>query len=150
MAQSLVKNYMHVIFSTKHRKPLIDENIEKELHTYMGGICKELECPPLKIGGYHDHVHIFCLLSKKIAVMRFLQEVKANSSGWIKDKGSQYKNFHWQDGYGAFSVSQSHVEIVKNYIEKQHEHHKIKSFQDEFREFLKRYEIEYDERYVWD
>jgi putative transposase len=150
MAQSLVKNYLHVIFSTKHRLPLIDEYIEKELHSYLAGICKDLECPPVKIGGYYDHVHIFCLMSKKIAVMKFLQELKANSSGWIKGKGSQYQNFYWQDGYGAFSVSHSEVEIVRTYIERQHEHHKIKTFQDEFREFLNRYEIEYDERYVWD
>ena len=150
MAQSLVKNYIHVIFSTKHRKAIIDERIETELHSYLGGICKELECPPVKIGGYHDHVHIFSLLSKKIAVMKFLQEVKANSSKWIKGKGSRYENFHWQDGYGAFSVSPSEVETVKAYIESQHEHHKVKTFQDEFREFLMRYEIEYDERYVWD
>ena len=150
MGQSLVKNYLHLIFSTKHRQSLIDEPIENELHAYLGGICKNLECHPLKIGGYTDHVHILCMLSKKITLIKLLEEVKSHSSGWIKKKGDNYKNFYWQDGYGAFSVNPSEIDIVANYIANQKEHHKIKTFQEEYRAFLKKYKVDYDERFVWE
>ncbi|HEY9488992.1 MAG TPA: IS200/IS605 family transposase [Chryseosolibacter sp.] len=150
MAQSLVKNYLHIIFSTKKRQSLVDEHIEKDLFNYLGGICNGLESYPLKIGGYRDHVHILCLLSKKIALIKFMQELKAQSSKWIKPMDGRYKNFFWQDGYGAFSVAPSEIESVKRYIENQHEHHKKKTFQEEYREFLNLYDVDYDERYVWD
>lgn len=150
MGQSLVKNYIHIVFSTKHREPLIDESIENELHAYLGGICKNLECTPIKIGGYSDHIHILCMLSKKIALMKLLEEVKSHSSKWVKTKGEEYKNFYWQDGYGAFSVKPSDVEVVIKYIENQKQHHSKKTFQTEYRTFLKKYNVEYDERYVWD
>jgi REP element-mobilizing transposase RayT len=150
MGQSLVKNYVHLVFSTKHRQPFILPAIEEELYAYMGGICKALECPPIKIGGYTDHVHILCMLSKKLPLMKLLEEVKSHSSGWIKTKGEEYLGFYWQDGYGAFSVNPSEVEVVIQYIANQKEHHGKKTFQDEYRAFLKKYEVEYDERYVWD
>ena len=150
MGQSLVKNYVHLVFSTKHRQPFILPAIEEELYAYMGGICKALECPPIKIGGYTDHVHILCMLSKKLPLMKLLEEVKSHSSGWIKTKGEEYLGFYWQDGYGAFSVNPSEVELVIQYIANQKEHHGKKTFQDEYRAFLKKYEVEYDERYVWD
>ncbi len=150
MGQSLVKNYIHIIFSTKHREPLIHPPYESELHSYLGGICKNLECHPIKIGGYTDHVHILCMLSKKIALMKLLEEVKSNSSKWIKTKDKSLKNFYWQDGYGAFSVNPSEIDTVINYIANQHAHHIKKTFQDEYRAFLKKYNVEYDERYVWD
>ena len=150
MGQSLVKNYLHIIFSTKNRHPFIDHAIENDLHAYLGGICTNLECTPLKIGGDKDHVHILCLLSKKIALMKLIEEVKSHSSRWIKKVNSQYKDFYWQDGYGAFSVTPSEIESVKHYIDLQHEHHKTKTFQEEYREFLRMYNIDYDERYVWD
>jgi REP element-mobilizing transposase RayT len=150
MGQSLVKNYLHIVFSTKHREPLIYEPVESELHAYLGGICKNLECHPLKIGGYIDHVHILCLLSKKIALIKLIEEVKSHSSKWIKTKDNKLKNFYWQDGYGAFSVNPSEVDTVINYIAVQKEHHSKKTFQDEYRAFLKKYHVEYDERYVWD
>ena len=150
MAQSLVKNYLHIIFSTKHRQPLIHDPVSLELYSYLAGICRNLECYPLKVGGYIDHVHILCMLSRKIALMKLLEEVKSHSSSWIKTKGPSLANFYWQDGYGAFSVSPSHVDIVKAYIEKQAEHHRKKSFQEEYLEFLKQYSIQYDERYLWD
>ena len=148
MGQSLVKQYSHIIFSTKHRQPLIKQTIEGELYKYIGGICKNLECYPIKIGGYIDHLHILCLLSKKIATMKLLEEIKSHSSGWIKTKGEDLKNFYWQDGYGAFSVSPSSVKTVVAYIENQHEHHRKISFQEEYRAFLKEYEVEYDEWYA--
>ncbi len=150
MAQSLVKNYIHIVFSTKHRNPLIQEPLEKELHRYIGGICNKLECQVLIVGGYTDHIHILCMLSKKIALVKLLQELKSNSSKWVKTKGSEYSNFFWQDGYGAFSVNPSEVDVVINYIANQKEHHSKNVFQDEFRLLLKKYDIEFDERYVWD
>jgi REP element-mobilizing transposase RayT len=150
MGQSLVKNYIHIVFSTKHRKPLIHQSIENELYSYLGGICNILECQVIKVGGYNDHIHILCMLSKKIALVKLLEQLKSHSSKWIKTKGEQYSNFYWQDGYGAFSVNPSEVEIVINYIAHQKEHHSKKTFQDEYKAFLKKYEVEYDERYVWD
>ena len=150
MGQSLVKNYIHIIFSTKHRQPLINEPIENELHAYIGGVCNKLECHPVKIGGYTDHIHVLCLLSKKVALITLLEEIKSHSSKWIKTKGGDYNNFYWQNGYGAFSVNSTEVDIVIEYITNQKEHHKIKTFQEEYRAFLKKYHVDYDERYVWD
>ena len=150
MGQSLVKYYIHIIFSTKQRVPLIHPPVEIELYSYLGGICKEMECFPIKIGGHTDHIHILCLLSKKIALMDLLEEVKSHSSKWMKTKGTELNNFYWQNGYGAFSVNPSEIDKVITYIENQKEHHKKKTFQDEYRAFLKKYKVEYDEKYVWD
>ncbi len=150
MGQSLVKNYVHIVFSTKHRQPLIHPPYDVELYSYMGGICNNLESPVIKIGGYTDHVHILCMLSKKIALMKLLEEVKSHSSKWMKTKDISLYNFYWQDGYGAFSVNPAEVDRVIAYIANQHEHHGKKTFQDEYRLFLKKYKVEYDERYVWD
>jgi putative transposase len=150
MGQSLVQNYIHIIFSTKNREPFIIPGIEEDLFSYMGGICNNLECTVLKIGGHLDHVHIFCMLSKKIALMKLLEEVKSHSSGWIKTKDEEFSNFYWQAGYGAFSVKHADVQSVIEYISNQKDHHSKKDFKDEFRSFLKKYEVKYDEKYVWD
>ena len=150
MPQSLVKNYVHIIFSTKNRQLFIDKTIESELHAYLGGTCKELECPSVAIGGVEDHVHILCLLSKSIALSELVGKVKANSSKWMKKKGEQYDDFYWQKGYGGFSVNPLETDVVVKYIQSQEEHHKKRTFQEEYRLFLKKYEIEFDERYVWD
>lgn len=150
MGQSLVKNYIHIIFSTKYRAPLILESIENELYSYIGGICKQLECYPVKIGGYIDHIHILCMLLKKIPLMNLLEEVKAHSSKWIKTKDDTLKKFYWQNGYGAFSVNPYEIDKVIAYIENQKEHHRRKTFQDVYRAFLKKYNVDYDEKYVWD
>lgn len=150
MGQSLVKNYVHLVFSTKHRQPLIKESIEDELYSYLGGVCRALECPPVRIGGCYDHVHILCLLSKKLPLMNLLEEIKSHSSKWIKTKDEDLRNFYWQGGYGAFSVNPAEVDIVVKYITNQKEHHRRKTFQDEYRAFLRKYEMEWDERYVWD
>lgn len=149
MGQSLVKNYIHIVFSTKHRESLIHQPVEAELHRYLGSICNKLDCPVIKVGGYTDHIHILCMLSKKITLVKLMEELKSHSSKWIKTKGSEYSNFYWQDGYGAFSVNPSEVAIVVNYIANQKEHHRKKTFQNEYRAFLKKYEVEFDERYVW-
>lgn len=150
MPQSLVKNYLHITFSTKNREPLIDGMISEELYSYLGGICRNLECFPVQVGGYKDHVHILCMLSRKIPLMKLIEEIKTHSSKWIKTKGKQYQSFYWQHGYGAFSVHTNQIEIVKTYILKQEEHHKLTSFRDEYLALLKEFNIEYDDRYLWD
>ena len=150
MGQSLVKNYIHLVFSTKNRVPLINQGVESFLHPYLGGICNKLKCPVIKIGGYTDHVHILCLLSKKIALVKLLEDLKTHSSKWIKTQKDGLENFYWQDGYGAFSVNPSEVDTVIQYISNQHAHHAKRTFQEEYRAFLKKYKIEYDEKYVWD
>ena len=150
MGQSLVKNYIHIVFSTKYRQPLITDDIESELHAYLGGVCKKLECHPLKVGGYTDHIHILCMLSRKITLMKLLEEIKSHSSKWVKTKGDNFKDFYWQNGYGAFSVKPSEVDVVIRYIANQKEHHSKKTFQREYKAYLKKYDVEFDERYVWD
>lgn len=129
---------------------MIDAKIENRLYDYLGGIAKGLECNPIQIGGYKDHVHVLCILSKKVAQMTLLEELKKRSSKWIKTVDECYSNFYWQDGYGIFSVNPTETDKVVNYIKNQKEHHQRMAFQDEFLSFLKKYDVEYDERYVWD
>jgi len=150
MGQSLVQNYIHIVFSTKHLEHLIHPPFEKELHTYIGGICNKLESPALAVGGHTDHIHILSMLSKKIALIELLKQIKSSSSGWMKTKDSSLSKFYWQDGYGAFSVNPSETEVVINYIKNQHEHHRNKTFREEYRAFLKKYNVPYNEKYVWD
>jgi len=130
--------------------PLIQDFIKDELFNYLGGTCKELESQPIIVGGVSDHVHLLINLSRKIALMDLIEKIKTSSSKWIKTKGPGLENFYWQHGYGGFSVNPKQVEIVRNYISNQENHHKKSTFQDEYRTFLKKYEVEYDERYVWD
>ena len=150
MPQSLSKVYTHIAFSTKNRQPLIDDNIKHDLWAYMSGICAKLECHAIRIGGYNDHIHICCLLSKKMAQVKLLETIKKDSSKWIKTKGERYREFHWQDGYGIFSVNPTEVDKVVDYINHQHEHHKKRTFQEELLAFLKKYGTDYNERYLWD
>ena len=109
MPQSLVKNYIHITFSTKERHPFIDKSIDDELYAYLAGICKKQESFPVEIGGTEDHVHILCLLSRKIALMKLVEELKSHSSNWMKTKGNKFQNFYWQNGYGGFSVNPSEI-----------------------------------------
>ena len=150
MPQSLVKNYIHIAFSTKNRYPFINDQVESELFSYLGGTCSSLESQAIIVGGTCNHVHLLLNLSRKIALMKFIEKLKSYSSKWIKTKGDSYSEFYWQHGYGAFSVNPSELEAVRNYILNQKEHHVKVSFQDEYRAFLKKYKVEYDERYVWD
>ena len=152
MSQSLTKTYVHIVFSTKHREPTIGDDVNESLYEYMGGICKSLESNPIKIGGYYDHIHILCVLSRKIALMKLVEDIKRGSSRWMKTKGDQYKNFYWQDGYGGFSVSPKDVDVVVNYIANQKAHHSKKEndFKTEYRKILNKCNVEFDERYVWD
>jgi len=151
MSQSLVRIYAHLVFSTKNRRPFLrDQNIRNECHAYLAGTCKNLGSPSLIVGGVEDHVHILCFLSKVESVAVLIRELKRESSQWLKTKAPDLTTFYWQNGYGAFSISPSHADGLKEYIANQEEHHRQETFQDEFRRFLVKYGIEYDERYVWD
>jgi putative transposase len=150
MSQSLAQLYLHIVFSTKNHIPYIKSSIRKELYNYIGGVLNIIECPSIKIGGIDDHIHILCRLSKKITTIKLLEEIKKPSSKWIKTKGEEFAKFHWQDGYGAFTVSPSGVNNIKLYIEHQEEHHSLKKFKDEYIELLKTNNVDYDERYLWD
>ena len=150
MPQSLARILVHFVFSTKYRHPfLAEKNIRNEMHAYLGGVCKGVGCPVLIVGGVADHVHILSLLTRTLSVADVMGEIKRESSKWIKSKGQMLTKFAWQNGYGAFSVGQSEVERVRTYIAGQEEHHRKKTFQDEYRAFLEEYEVEYDERYIW-
>jgi putative transposase len=150
MAQSLANIVIHLIFSTKDRREMITKTIQDDLNGYMAGILQNLGAPAIIIGGTKDHVHILFNLPKTLAVAKAVEEVKRGSSKWIKTKGRDFSTFAWQNGYGAFSVSESNVEAVKTYISRQEEHHKKFSFQDELRRFLEKNKIRFDEKYLWD
>ncbi len=150
MPQSLSKMLVHLIFSTKNRERWITEDIRPELHPYLNSVFKAVDSPAISIGSVEDHVHILFQLSKNQPVCKVVERTKSSSSKWIKSKGSKFAQFSWQSGYGAFSVSQSHAKEVQNYIANQKEHHRVKSFQEELRSFLNKYEVPYDECYVWD
>ena len=150
MPQSLSSILIHLVFSTKNREPFITPEIETELHRYLAKIFRELKSPSLAIDGTNDHLHILFSLGRVIKVADLVEEVKTESSKWIKTKGREFKNFHWQRGYGALSIGQSNVMALKRYIGNQKQHHRRITFQNEYRQFLKSYGIDYDERYVWD
>jgi REP element-mobilizing transposase RayT len=150
MPQSLSSILVHLVFSTKLRELLITPEVETELHKYLAAVFRECQSPALSIGGDRDHIHALFALSRTWTVAAVVEEVKTSSSKWIKTKGREFHQFHWQGGYGAFSIGQSNVAAVKRYIANQKEHHRRQAFQDEFRALLRKYEVEYDERYVWD
>ena len=150
MSQSLVKNFVHLVYSTRHRTPWIPSDVRRGLYSYQAGTFQSLECTALVIGGIDDHVHALFLLSKNHALSKIVEEVKKSSSKWMKTEGTGNSEFYWQGGYAAFSVSQSNLELVRKYIENQEEHHHSMTFQDELRRLFKRHRIEFDERYVWD
>jgi putative transposase len=151
MAQSLAKILLHVVFSTRERRPFLkDQALREELHRYLGGILANRECQPLIIGGVEDHVHLLFAHSRTATVADVVKEVKRGSTAWLKTKSPALSDFSWQNGYGIFSIGQSQVEEVCAYIAGQEDHHRKNSFQDEFRRLLQRYEIAFDERYVWD
>ena len=151
MSQSLANVILHIVFSTKYRTPwLKDVAVREELYAYLATCLKTLDSPAIKINGTSDHVHILCNLSRNHAIKTIVGDIKADSSGWIKTQGPSYRDFYWQAGYGAFSVSQSNVEQVKQYIENQELHHRQMSFQDEFRQICERHGVHIDERYVWE
>ena len=150
MSQSLVKNLIHLVYSTKNRQPWIPKEHRADLFAYQAGIFKEWESPAIIIGGVEDHVHALFALSKNHALKKIVEEVKKGSSKWMKSDGPKNVDFYWQAGYGAFSVSQSNEVSVRQYIANQEEHHRKMTFQDELRALLRRHQIEFDERYIWD
>ena len=151
MPQSLSAVYIHLVFSTKDRRPFLrDPRVRTQLHAYLGGVSKTLECPSLIVGGVEDHVHMFCRFGRTITQADWVKEVKRVSNIWLKEQGPDYADFEWQGGYSDFSVSKSNLEQVTHYISAQDEHHKQVTFQDELRALLRRHDVEFDERYVWD
>ena len=150
MAQSLAKIYIHAVFSTKGRDRVLSAEFASPLHDYMGGILRDLGCSAVEINTEPDHAHVLFVLSRTKNVSEVIGELKRGSGMWLQAQHPTMRAFHWQNGYGAFSVSQSGVAEVREYIRNQHEHHRKLSFQDEFRAMLRKYQIEFDERYVWD
>jgi putative transposase len=150
MPQSLACNLVHVIFSTKNRKPLLTDSIRSDLHDYAGGILRDLKSPALIMNSVNDHIHLLLNLHRTKALSDVIMELKRGTSLWVKEKDPTLADFYWQSGFGAFSIGKSMVPDVSLYIKNQAEHHKELSYQDELRLFLRRYEIEFDERYVWD
>jgi REP element-mobilizing transposase RayT len=151
MPQSLSAVHIHLVFSTKDRRPYLrDEATREALHAQLGGISKRLDCPPLLVGGVEDHVHLLARFGRTITQADWVKELKRVSNSWLKDQGRDLADFAWQGGYSDFSVSQSNLERVKKYIANQEQHHRKSGFQDELRELLRKHDIEWDERYVWD
>lgn len=150
MPQSLSKMFIHLAFSTKGRATLLPPDPLGELHKYAAGICKDQKCYLIEMNNVVDHVHILLELHRTKAIADVVMHVKKGTSRWLKEQSRRFAEFDWQDGYGAFSIGQSQREATVAYIRNQQERHKRLSFQAEFRKFLKSYEIDYDERYVWD
>ncbi|MBA3700169.1 MAG: IS200/IS605 family transposase [Planctomycetes bacterium] len=149
MSHSFVHCLLHVVFSTHHRRPLIDDAWSARLHDVMGSIARERGFPVIAVGGVADHVHLLMTLPSAKPIAECMRLLKANSSKWVNDTFFPARTFAWQDGYGAFSIAQSQVEATVAYIRAQAEHHRERSFQEEFREFLTRQGMAWDERYVW-
>ena len=150
MPQSLSAIYIHLVFSTKERRPFLrDETVRRSLHSYLGGISRQLECAPIITGGMEDHVHLLARFGRTITQAEWVKELKRVSNLWLKEQHS-IRDFEWQGGYADFSVSASNLEQVRKYIANQERHHRKMNFQDELRTLLRRYNIEWDERYIWD
>ena len=141
---------MHLVFATKNRERVLAEEDRGDLHAYMGGTLKGIDCLPIEINSEPDHVHLLFLMGRTKSPSEIVAAIKRGATDWLRARSPRYAGFHWQSGYGIFSVSQSAVEAVRTYIQNQKEHHRVKSFQDEYRAFLEKHEIEYDERYVWE
>jgi putative transposase len=151
MPQSLSRVVIHTVFSTQGREPAFqDLAFRAEVHAYLGGCAKSLECLPIQIGGVADHVHLLTVLARTICVADFVKEIKRVSTNWIQERGGLFGQFHWQGGYAAFSVSESNVGIVSRYVERQEQHHRRMTFQDELRKLLRLHGQAWDEEHLWD
>jgi putative transposase len=150
MPQSLSKVILHIIFSTKNRHPFLDSDVRPRMHAYLATVCRDLSADLVYVGGVADHVHIVTTLPRTLSQAQLIEQVKKVSSKWIKQLDARYRAFFWQRGYGAFSVSPSQLATVLQYIETQQEHHRTRTFQEEYSELLRRHGIDFDERYVWD
>jgi REP element-mobilizing transposase RayT len=149
MTQSLSNVILHIVFSTKDRASFIKPTIENDLYRYIGGICKNLQCPLININGYEDHIHMLVSLSRSIPISDLISKIKSNSSRWIKLQGIAYKDFAWQRGFGVFSVSETMLQTANRYLDHQKEHHKKLTFKEELVAMLKRARIPYDESTLW-
>ena len=149
MSQTLVSLLVHVIFSTKNRADLITPDVEPDLFAYLSGTLNHHESRCLSIGGTANHIHLLVSLSKNFALSHVVGELKKSSSKWIKTKGKNFRDFRWQDGYGAFSIGESNVEALKKYIARQKEHHRVRTYESEMLSLLKKYGVKYDEEYLW-
>jgi REP element-mobilizing transposase RayT len=149
MANTFTSLHYHLVFSTKNREPWIGRADEERLWAYVGGIARQNQMQPIRVGGTEDHVHILLGIAARISVSEAVKEIKGASSGWIKENLERCRGFAWQDGYSAFTVSKSQMSEVEDYIRSQREHHRIKTFQEEFLALLTRHQIKYDERYLW-
>ena len=150
MPQSLARLHIHLVFSTKNRERIITDDVRSPLHAYMATVLQNLACAPVLINSVEDHAHLLFDLARTISISQAVEDVKKSSSKWIKTQGPEFAGFAWQAGYGAFAVSESNVETVRAYIANQREHHRTKTFQEEYRAFLERHNVAFDERYVWD
>jgi len=150
MPQSLAHLHVHLVFSTKGREPWLTHEIRPPLHGYVATVLRNLRCRPIVINSVHDHLHGLFDLARTVALSDVVQDLKSSSSKWIKTQGPSFAGFAWQAGYGAFAVSESQREIVHAYIAGQEEHHRQKTFQEEYQALLERHRLAYDERYVWD
>ena len=149
MSHTFVNALLHCVFSTKGRRRLITADLQERLWPFLGGIAREQGFKALAIGGVEDHVHLLLSLPATLPIAKAIQLVKGASSKWVHDTFPKHRGFAWQEGYGAFSIGVSQVDATTKYIRSQAEHHRKTTFQEEFRMFLKRHGIEYDERYVW-
>jgi REP element-mobilizing transposase RayT len=150
MPESLHVLHVHIVFSTKQRRPWLHPALRPRIWAYQSRILQNLECHAITVGGVDDHVHILCNLTKKQPPMKVIEVLKKDSSKFVKTLGEGLDQFHWQDGYGLFSVSPSHVEAVRRYVLGQEEHHRKTTFQDEFLRLLLKHGAKYDEKYLWD
>ena len=150
MPQSLAMIVVHLVFSTKDRLATIPPSIREPLHAYMAGIARDLDCEGVHIGGTADHVHIAFHLPRTVGIAKVVEEIKTSSSKWMKAQAPQFGNFAWQRGYAAFSVGPKDEAAVWAYLDRQEEHHRTRTFQEEVLAFFKTYGVRYDERYVWD
>ena len=149
MANTYTSLHYHVIFSTKNREPWLVPDIEQRIWRFIGGIARKHRMTALQVGGVEDHIHVLVTAPPTIAPFQIAQFLKGDSSKWIHEEFSTLRNFAWQDGYGAFTVSKSSIPEVIKYIQNQREHHRQKTFQEGYLEFLRENGIEYDERYLW-
>jgi putative transposase len=150
MPQSLSKVIIHIIFSTKDREPWLEREVRSRMHGYVATICSDLNAEAFLVGGVADHLHVVTTLPRTLSQADLVEAMKKTSSKWIKSLDPKYRGFYWQRGYGAFSVSPSQLGAVLKYVEGQEAHHRTRSFQEEYREFLRKYDVTFDERYVWD
>jgi len=148
MANSYISSYVHYIFSTKNREKHLTKELTERLYPYIGGIARENKMKMLTIGGVVDHLHLLLSLPATITIAKAIQQIKGASSKWIHETFPELKYFSWQEGYGAFSISFSQIEEMKHYIQNQEDHHRIKTFKEEYIEILEQHGIEYDERYL--